>query len=214
MCLIAEVLVPLSALPPGQSVERYDVQLELEQLVPVSADERSYLWVRGPDATSFQEAIESALGTDAVQLVGTVPNGALYGSDWDFGQSLLLAGLSEYDAVLLECVTIVDFWRLRLRVPSHSALSGLKRYWANNGIDSEFDRISALDSVEAPVSESLTDSQREALLLALERGYFDEHRRTSLDELGSELDISRQAVAARLRRAYRTLAEIIREGTR
>ncbi|WP_411965648.1 helix-turn-helix domain-containing protein [Haloferax sp. YSMS24] len=212
MCLIAEVLVPLSALPVGRPVEEYDVELELEQAVPVS-DTPSYVWAWGPDAADFHDAVESVLG-DPVKLVGTVPNGALYGSEWNFSESRLLAGLGEHGVVLLECVTATEFWRLRLRVPSHSALSDLKRYWANNGIDSEFDQIVPLSGHETSPSEELTDSQREALLLALENGYFDEHRRTSLDELGSELDISRQAVAARLRRAYRTLAELIREESR
>ena len=213
MCLIAEVLVPLSALPVGRPVEQYDVELELEQTIPVSDDGPSYVWAWGPDAVDFHEAVESVLGPP-VKLVGTVPNGALYGSDWDFGESRLLSGLRDHDVVLLECVTATESWRLRLRVPSHSALSDLKRDWANNGIDSEFDRIAPLAALETSPSEELTDSQREALLLALEQGYFDEHRRTSLDELGTELGISRQAVAARLRRAYRTLAEMIREESR
>ncbi|KAB1189147.1 MULTISPECIES: helix-turn-helix domain-containing protein [Haloferax] len=211
MCLIAEVLVPLSALPFGQSVAQYDLELELEQTIPLSDDATSYVWARGPDAAVFRDAIESSLGPDEVTLVQTVPNGALYGSNWDPRQSGLLAALDDHGTVLLECSSSAETWRLRLRVPSHSDLSALRVHWANNGIEAEFDRITPLAADEAPLSEGLTESQREALLLALELGYFDEHRRTSLDELGAELDISRQAVAARLRRAYRTLAERIRD---
>ncbi|WP_416838957.1 helix-turn-helix domain-containing protein [Haloferax sp. DFSO52] len=211
MCLIAEVLVPLSVLPLGLSVERYDVDVELERVISVSADEPSYVWVWGPDAADFLDAFESVRDTSAVELIEAVPNGALYAADWDFTQDRLFAGVSNFDAVLLECATTTESWRLKLRIPSHSALSDLRRYWAAHGIDSEFDRITPLDSVETSVSDELTESQREALLLALEHGYFDEHRRTSLDELGAELDISRQAVAARLRRAYRTFAELTRE---
>lgn len=213
MCLIAEVLVPLSALPFGRPVEQYDVELEVEQTIPLSGDTTSFIWVWGPDAADVRATIESELGSDTLRLVETVPNGALFGADWTFSESRLLSGLDERDVVLLECVSTADCWRLRLRVPSHSILSDLRMHWADNGIDAEFDRIAPLATDEAPMGQGLTESQREALLLALEHGYFDEHRRTSLDELGDELGISRQAVAARLRRAYRTLAELIRDGS-
>ncbi|KTG24757.1 helix-turn-helix domain-containing protein [Haloferax profundi] len=211
MCLIAEVLVPLSALPFGRSVEEYDIELELEQTIPLSDSVTSFVWARGPDASDFHTLAEQALETHEVTLVARVPNGALYGSDWDPGTSRLFAELHDHGTVLLECTSTENYWRLRLRVPSHSVLSDLRIHWANNGIEAEFDQITPLAADEAPLGEGLTDSQREALLLALELGYFDDHRRTSLDELGDELDISRQAVAARLRRAYRTLAERIRD---
>jgi hypothetical protein len=211
VCLIAEVLVPLSALPFGQPAQPFDIEIELEQAILGSDGVSSFFWAWGPDALDFGRAAEDVLGADEITLIETVPNGALYGSDWDPETSTLFSEVVERDIVLLECVRTADVWRLRLRVPSHSVLSDLRIHWANNGIEAEFDRIAPLAADEAPVGEGLTDSQREALLLALEHGYFDEHRRTSLDELGDELGISRQAVAARLRRAYRTLAERVRD---
>jgi predicted DNA binding protein len=44
-------------------------------------------------------------------------------------------------------------------------------------------------------------------LLALERGYYDEPREATLDDLAGEVGISRQAYARRLRRGYRTLIQ-------
>jgi predicted DNA binding protein len=55
--------------------------------------------------------------------------------------------------------------------------------------------------------DGLTDAQRDILLLALEAGYFEEPREASLEDLAAELDISRQAVGTRLRRAYANLIE-------
>jgi len=46
----------------------------------------------------------------------------------------------------------------------------------------------------------LTDPQREALVLAYERGYFNSPREVTMEELGAELGITQQAVASRLRR--------------
>ncbi|CQR50741.1 MULTISPECIES: helix-turn-helix domain-containing protein [Haloferax] len=211
MCLIAEVVAPLSALPFGSAVEDHDVELELERSVPPASRAMSFVWVRGPDAASFGEAVRSLPGVDDLTLVGSVSDRSLYGVTWDVSQIPVFDALVERDAVLLECLSTADSWWLKLRVSSHRVLTDLRREWAAHGIDTEFDRISSVAAEEEPMSGRLTDTQLEALLLALDRGYFDERRDTSLDELGAELGISRQAVAARLKRAYRTLAERIRD---
>jgi predicted DNA binding protein len=51
----------------------------------------------------------------------------------------------------------------------------------------------------------LTDTQREALVLAYERGYFGSPRETSLEEVAAELDITQQSLSSRLRRGHRRL---------
>ncbi|AFK18459.1 DNA-binding protein [Haloferax mediterranei ATCC 33500] len=210
MCLIVEVVTPLSELPLGRLVEQHDFELELEPSIPTSADTSPFIWVRGPDARTFGTAADSAPDIDSLRLVETVPDGALYSVEWNFDRNPVFASLAERPIVLLECLSATDSWWLRFRIPSHGMLTALRRDWTERGLETEVDRITPLAADEEPASDGLTSHQLEALLLALERGYFDEHRRTSLDELGDELDISRQAVAARLRRAYRTLAERIR----
>ncbi|WP_255681438.1 helix-turn-helix domain-containing protein [Natrinema sp. SYSU A 869] len=49
----------------------------------------------------------------------------------------------------------------------------------------------------------VTPEQREALLLALERGYFDTPRKVTLTELAEEFDISSQALSDRIRRGVK-----------
>lgn len=51
----------------------------------------------------------------------------------------------------------------------------------------------------------LTTVQRETLAVACEQGYFNVPRETTLEELGAEFDISRQAVARRIRRGLNNL---------
>jgi predicted DNA binding protein len=53
----------------------------------------------------------------------------------------------------------------------------------------------------------LTDPQREALVLAVEEGYYDIPRTCTTVELAEELGISDQAVTERLRRAINTLTK-------
>jgi predicted DNA binding protein len=51
----------------------------------------------------------------------------------------------------------------------------------------------------------LTDSQREALLVAFERGYFEEPRDATLGEVAADLDISQPAASGLLRRGIKRL---------
>jgi predicted DNA binding protein len=53
----------------------------------------------------------------------------------------------------------------------------------------------------------LTEEQYEAITAALDRGYYEIPRDATAEELASEMDISRQAVAERLRRGHKVLAE-------
>ena len=249
MCLIVEVVAPLSALPFGPAVEEHDVELELERSVPTASRAASFVWVRGPDAASFGRPAGSLPSVDDLTLIESVSDRALYGVTWNVSETPILAALVARDAVLLECRSTADSWWLKLRVSSHRVLTDLRREWAAHGIDTEFDRITSVAAEEAPAGERLTDTQLEALLLAGARASVTPDRLPELvrraqahlgprldeydrrfecvsegddralffvpeghwDELGAELGISRQAVAARLKRAYRTLAERIRD---
>jgi hypothetical protein len=64
-------------------------------------------------------------------------------------------------------------------------------------ITSNFDGDLA-DRVERVDLSSLTEKQRRAVELAIERGYYKRPRETSLEAMASELDISQQALSQRL----------------
>ncbi|UVE48964.1 helix-turn-helix domain-containing protein [Haloferax larsenii] len=211
MCLIAEAIAPFSALPLVEADALGDLELELERTVPTAERRQQRLWVWGPGASNFDAHTVFDPSLDDVSCLESIPGGALYRFQWDAAQNTLFTALADLDITLLECVGTNESWELRLRAPSHTSLSDLRTRCEAHGISLEFDRITSVAEESAPLGTRLTDDQREALVLALERGYFDDHRRTSLDELGRELDISRQAVSGRLRRAYRTLAEQVRD---
>jgi predicted DNA binding protein len=67
--------------------------------------------------------------------------------------------------------------------------------------------ISLMDAKFSPSSpvSSLTDKQREALILAFTLGYFDTPRKISSEELAEKLGIVHSTLAVHLRRAERRL---------
>lgn len=53
--------------------------------------------------------------------------------------------------------------------------------------------------------DELTDRQREAITLAISRGYYESPRRVTTEELAEELGISQPSLSGLLRRAERQL---------
>jgi hypothetical protein len=54
--------------------------------------------------------------------------------------------------------------------------------------------------------ELLTPVQRRTLVVAIEQGYFEIPRQSTLDDLAADLGVSKQAVSERLRRALGAVA--------
>lgn len=83
-----------------------------------------------------------------------------------------------------------------------------------DGITAQFGHIERVDGWHNTLttSVSLPEEQRETLELAVERGYFEEPRAVSVEELATELDVPRSTVSYRLRRATAALTEAYTEG--
>ena len=72
-----------------------------------------------------------------------------------------------------------------------------------DGLRFEFERLAEVDGWENPLlsPRALPNEQYEILALAVERGYFERPRETTLDELADRLGIPRSTASYRLRRA-------------
>ncbi|MGA9401799.1 helix-turn-helix domain-containing protein [Haladaptatus sp.] len=70
------------------------------------------------------------------------------------------------------------------------------------------DRV-ATDLAEEREEFGLTPEQRETLMLALERDYFDVPRGVTLGELADELGVTQQSVSERVRRGTGSVLEAV-----
>lgn len=83
------------------------------------------------------------------------------------------------------------------------------------GIDDELSvrEVHAGNGETATVrTDDLTDKQREALVRAVDAGYYDTPRQAALDDLCDELGISKSAVSQRLRKAESTIVKQTTDG--
>jgi predicted DNA binding protein len=106
-----------------------------------------------------------------------------------------------------------DSLRIRTFVADRDTLAGLVAALREVSDTVRLRRISETPTATAPretvnVSlDTLTETQRETLRRAVEAGYFDTPRRTSLAELAAEFGVSKSAVSRRLQAAERHLVD-------
>lgn len=202
----AEFTVDAGDFPLGSSFRDLSgVAVELERIIPTTKAVVPYLWVRKVDPAEIEAALEDHRATQRVTVVESIEDRHLLRVDWNPSYEGFLEIMVEADVVLLSARGTAAEWEFTIRGDDHESISGFQTYCHDAGIPIELMSLSELSAGELENEYDLTETQREALILAYERGYFDSPRESSLEEIAEELDISRQALASRLRRGHRQL---------
>lgn len=148
---------------------------------------------------------------EAAPMPGNGP-GPMLGIEWETGTKLLAPEVTDRDGFVLEARSTTTEsgargWHERWLLPDGDALHDIWQHAREEGFEFEVleYREQGRGDPEFPGPDALTDQQREALVLALERGYFTEPRETSLEELADSIGISATAFGGRLRRGMRAL---------
>lgn len=116
-----------------------------------------------------------------------------------------LEALAVAEAIIERIEVLPDGWRQTGWFADRDAFRTFSSFWQRTA-GFELHRLTR-DDQSKPPGDGLTDRQREALRIAYERGYFAIPRRTSLEDVAAELDISPSSVSERLRRAQTQLIE-------
>lgn len=201
MSVIADFSVPADQFPLGNLLEvRSGVQVRLESLIPTGQSLVPYFWVRSPDVDAVERALEESDHVDEVELVDHVGDETLFRVAWTESIDGLVGAMQETQSVILGGTGHGDNWSFQLRFPGNDSLSTFYRTVVEKGIDLELEGVHNPLEASEPPELQLTDEQREALVVALERGYFEVPRETTLVELAEHLGISDSAVSQRIRR--------------
>lgn len=201
MSVIADFSVPADQFALGHLLEvRPGVQIRLESMIPTGQSVIPYFWVRSPDVEAVEDALRESDIVDEVQLVDRVGEETLFRVTWSAEVNGVIGSIQDADSVILGGSGHGDHWSFQLRFPGNDALSTFYRTVVEKGIDLELEGVhNPLESSEPPELQ-LTDEQREALVVALDEGYFEVPRETTLVELAENLGISDSAVSQRIRR--------------
>lgn len=184
-----------------------DMHIELERVVPTGGDVMPFFWARGSDFDQFEAAVRDNELVEQLSAVARVGNRVLYHVYWGDTVSSLTTILTNSEATILEAHGNSP-WMFRLRFNDHSGLTEFHNRCRDEEIDFHVERIYTLTEEETGVyTFDITPQQQEALVAAVEGGYFEVPRQTTLKEVAQELGISPQAASERIRRGADTVLQ-------
>ncbi|WP_256296813.1 helix-turn-helix domain-containing protein [Haloarchaeobius salinus] len=206
MGVIAEFSVEADAFGPP-SVGGGEVQIQFEPVVPTSGDVTPYAWVTG-DTDWFERTIDESATDVGYSVLDRHDGRVLYRLRWHTEPTALLSIFVDTDAAVLEA-RATDRWFFRVRFPDDTSVTRFHERTREHGYELDLHRLGRSDDdpVEAEGAYGLTPEQREALLFAVESGYFAIPRQSTLDDIAAEFDISNQAASERLRRATESVLQ-------
>ncbi|WP_136590753.1 helix-turn-helix domain-containing protein [Salinigranum halophilum] len=189
------------------------MNIEIERVVPASKQVMPYVWVSGGDRTAFEEAVRATDEVRELLHLDTIGERSLYRIGWDETVESLIYGMVETNATILEAHGR-DNWLFRIRFNDHESLSAFSEYCQIHDIRLNVRRVHNLTADEvADDPFDLTDEQREAIELALQKGYFEVPRQATLSDLAVDLDVSQQAISERLRRGTQKVMDVVVDDT-
>lgn len=178
-----------------------EMQFELERIVPTGLMVMPFVWVTGGDHAAFEENVRTNPLVKELLVLDKLGDSGLYRIEWEESPTNLIEAIAAADATVLEARGNVD-WVFRLRFNDHDKLSQFHNFVIDQGMPLHIDRTYTLsEATDRGHRFDLTQDQREALLLALHRGYFATPREVGLADLADDLGITRQALSNRIRRA-------------
>ncbi len=210
MSILAEVEVDPEAFLLSETIAEHP-SMELRVIRGVFTQEpvSPFLLVEGEDVTSVRQSLTADESVDDISTMTrqsgtpTPVDANLIRVDWNGASIPLLACVAKREGALLRAAyTGGECWHLSILLPGRSDLAALHEEIATSF---ELRRISGHHRAHEGAGYGLTEEQREALLTTYQAGYFEIPRDRTLSEVADELDISANALSARLRRGFRTL---------
>ncbi|WP_247003804.1 helix-turn-helix domain-containing protein [Halosolutus gelatinilyticus] len=180
--------------------------VELETLVPSGERPIPFFWIYAETPDRVVESLRDHGAVETVEIVDRLDDATLVAIEWQPDSDTVFHDIEAYGGQILRAVCRDQHWEFVVRFAEHEYLSGFRRRCDRDDVNIHVERIFHGAEPGDDPWFGLTDAQREALSLAVDRGYYDIPRQCSTADLADELDISSQAMTERLRRAVANLA--------
>lgn len=209
MAITTEFILSSPVLPLVSITERLQPdEIECTHALCLQSDVRMFIVQIDPDDDVAEAELAALDEIEETTVLGETSEKVVYKLTVDVNESVSEAFNPErIDGAPVEPTTITpDGWHERKVFTDFEAFTEFRTSCENNGIS--FDLISMSpdpsQSDDLP-QDGLTDRQREAVTLAVSRGYYENPRQVTTEELAEELGISQPSLSGLLRRAERQL---------
>ncbi|WP_254547232.1 helix-turn-helix domain-containing protein [Halomarina pelagica] len=142
-----------------------------------------------------------------VDSLGETGDKAVFRLTVELKESVSRAFAPDFEGAQLEPTTITtEGWYETKVFKEYESFNEFRRSCESHGISLDLVSITPDPSTADNSSQDgLTDRQREALTLAISRGYYESPRQVTAGDLAEELDISQPSLSSLLRRGERQL---------
>jgi len=160
------------------------------------------------ESSDFQE-FEAGLRDDRTiggfeRVLETRDGEAIYSFEYTDEAKIISPVISAANGVILDMENDGSAWIFTVWMPERTDLAHLWEYARENDVEVELLRVNEYAGI-GTTDAGLTDSQREALLVAFKAGYFEDPRNATLSDVAAELDISQPAASGLIRRGINRL---------
>lgn len=206
MSVVAEFTIEAEAFPLGSLFKAVPgITLELERIIPTNKTIIPYVWIQGAEQHTIQHAFGELAELDDFTIVDAIDEAYLVRLTWNQEYKGVLKAIAEAHITLLSGIGTSEQWTFEIRGDTRDTVAAFQRSCQEYNIPLRLTAIQALSEIPSGTEYDLTEAQREALLLAYERGYFKAPRDAALEEIAAELGITGQALGSRLRRGIQRL---------
>lgn len=200
MTVIADITVPADSFELGRILQDFsNVEIELERIVPLQETIIPLFWISGIDIAEAEETLNENPRTRSVTQLTETDDKTLFEVHWSDEINGIVEALIDTRGKILEATGSADTWNFRLRFEAHEQLSKFNMALTNDGIPVTLRHL--YNPTLPEEASTLSDEQREALVLAYRRGFFEVPRGITLSDLAESMDISDSALSQRMRRA-------------
>lgn len=195
---IREVLdVDMTVFPDAATDPQHDIQ---------------FITIEADDFDAVESALETDKTVESYSQVMEQEDRRTYAIEYTDEAKVVGPAITRATGLVLEATNEADGWRLTLQLQDRQELYELRKSVEEQGIDLEILGIEELEDTREEPEFGLTEPQREALVTAFVKGYYDEPREVSMENLAEDLGISPTAVSGRLRRgSARLIDELLME---
>ena len=207
MSVVADFSVPADAFCLADSLQALpETTAELDGVVAHSPDHvMPFVWLVDAGREAFGAALAEDPTVEAAEVTDSFDDAHLYHVDWAEVVSERLHLILDHTGVVLEATGTGGEWRLLVRFSSREQFAGFQEHFEAFGTV-ELNRITS-PRTPGGVTYGVSAKQREALLAALDAGYYDTPAAARGEEIAEALGVTQQAISTRLRRGTATLVE-------
>lgn len=204
--IIATIHLDLGAVGLTQTFESIpEMTVEAERIAAHSTRwTMPCLWITAPDLDRVDEAFAADPSVDQVVDMYDFADETYCHLEWADDVEDRIDDYVDKQGSILSATATSDGWELEFRFATRDQFDEFRAVLADQDIAFELLDLFEPGSPRLSMGD-LTPAQRNALVVAADRGYFDVPREISARELANELDTTHQSLSELLRRGTRKL---------